>query len=97
MTSAPVAVARRRYVDNSGYAAAVRRLVRAYGQRVADGTLEDLAELLQLHADVDRAAQSAVDRLREAGYTWEELGAVTGHTKQAAIKKWLRRPVQAPR
>lgn len=79
---------RARPVDTPDFLLMVARLVWAGGNRVADGNVEDLAALGHLRDAVDVAMQTAVDGLRATGVTWDEIGAATGTTRQAAIKKW---------
>jgi hypothetical protein len=75
-------------VDTSAYLLMVARIVAAAGQRVSDGDPEDLAALISLRAALDDAIIDAVRGLRDAGTTWEDIGAATGTTRQAAIMKW---------
>jgi hypothetical protein len=65
-------------------------MVAAAGRRVSEADAEDLAELISIRNDLDRAIQAAVDGLREDGYTWESIGQATGTTRQAALMKWAR-------
>ena len=67
---------RRRVVENDQYAAFVRRVIAAYRRRVAAG-------------DVDAISQ-AVTGLRAAGYTWADIAARLGVTRQAAQQRWGR-------
>ena len=80
-----------RYKDNREYAGFVRRSVRAYGRRVADGDVEALAEMLQLARELDAAIDNAVDGLRAHGYSWSEIGERAGITKQTAHERWAKR------
>jgi hypothetical protein len=74
-------------------------MVAAAGRRVSEADAEDLAELISIRNDLDRAIQAAVDGLREDGYTWESIGQATGTTRQAALMKWARakRPIPLER
>ena len=83
-TSAPV----RPLVENREFAAFVRRIIRAVGRRVAAGDVEALPELLLLADEVEQATQSAVAGLRVAGYSWAEIAARTGTSRQAAQQRW---------
>jgi hypothetical protein len=80
----------KRYTRTGDYLHMLRRIVAAAGKRVGDADAEDLAELISIRNDLDRAIQRAVDGLREDGYTWESIGQATGTTRQAALMKWGR-------
>jgi hypothetical protein len=78
----------RRVVENDEYAAFLRRAVRAHGRRVAAGDVEALAALLDLAAEIDTAACSAVAGLRATGYSWAEIAARLQISRQAAQQRW---------
>jgi predicted outer membrane protein len=76
-----------RTVENDEYAAFARRVLKAYARRVADGDVEALALMLGLAAEIDTAISQAVKGLREFGYSWAEIGARLGITRQAAQQR----------
>jgi len=83
--------AKRRFrpvVENDEYAAFVRRVIRAQGRRIATGDVEGLADLLALEAQLVSAVSTAVTGLRASGYSWAEIAARTGTTRQAAHERW---------
>lgn len=74
-------------------AAGIRRLVRAYGRRVAEeGDEPELAQLVALRAELDEAIQAAVDGMRGRGrdISWTWIGRALGITRQAAYQRWGR-------
>jgi hypothetical protein len=75
-------------VGNDAYAAFTRRIVRAYARRIADGDVEALADLTSLASEVDAAMRDAITGLRDFGYSWAEIGARLGVTRQAAQQRW---------
>ena len=75
-------------VENSAYAAFSRRVIAAAGRRVAAGDVEALPELVALAAAVDEAIGQAVAGLRGVGYSWTEIAARLGVTRQAAHQRW---------
>jgi hypothetical protein len=79
---------RREPVENSAYTAFCARIIRAAGRRIADGDVEALPDLAQLADDLDQALTVAVRRLREYGYSWAEIAARAGTTRQAAQQRW---------
>ncbi|SRR6266851_6991301 len=76
--------------ENSEYAAFARRILRAYSRRVAVGDVESLAQMISLSDDIDNAIRQAINGLRAAGYSWAEIGARLGITRQAAQQHWGR-------
>jgi hypothetical protein len=78
----------RRLVENDEYAAFVRRVLRAYSRRVGDGDVEALGLLVGLAEEIDAAMAEAVKGLRAHGYSWAEIGARLGTSRQAAQQRW---------
>jgi ribosomal protein S20 len=81
----------RRRVENDEYTRFVRRVVRAYARRVAGGDIDALADMTGLATELDEAIGQAVIGLREAGYSWAEIAARIGVSRQAAQQRWGRR------
>lgn len=79
---------RRNVVENDAYAAFARRVIRAHGRRVADGDVEALRDLIALSTVIDQAICEAVTGLRAFGYSWAEIGARLGISRQAAQQRW---------
>ena len=79
---------RRDVVENDEYAAFARRIVRAYARRVATGDIEALADMTTLAADIEAAIRVAVIGLRNFGYSWADIAARLGITRQAAQQRW---------
>lgn len=81
---------RRDDVENPDYAAFARRIIRAHGRRVAGGDVEGLADLVTLREELDAATQTAVDGLREVGFSWGEIASRLGTSRQAVQQRWGR-------
>ena len=81
---------RRRPVENDEYAAFVRRVIRGHARRVAAGDVDALADMTGLSAELDQAITQAVTGLRNIGYSWAEIAARLGVTRQAAQQRWGR-------
>ena len=79
-------------VENDDYAAFARRILRAYGRRVATGDIEALTLMTTLAHEIDAAIGSAVTGLRDYGYSWAEIGSRLGVTRQAAQQRWGAQP-----
>jgi hypothetical protein len=56
----------------------------------ASSRLSALATARDLAAAIDRVTRAAVDRARERGHTWQEIGEVLGTTRQAAFQRFGR-------
>lgn len=80
-------------VETPDYAAMLRRMVRAYGRRVADESPEDLAEMLSVRDELERAIGAAVAGQRDAGFSWAEIARGLGVKRQTA---WERYSENAP-
>jgi hypothetical protein len=75
-------------VENDDFGAFARRIVRAYGRCVAAGDPDALAALVALGAEIDAATAAGVAGLRAAGYSWADIAARLGVTRQAAQQRW---------
>lgn len=78
----------RRVTETDDYGRFVRRIVAAHGRRIAAGDIENLSALADLAADVDTALVEAVAGLRAGGWSWAEIGARLGMSRQAAQQRW---------
>jgi hypothetical protein len=79
--------------ENPEYAAFARRVLRvlrAYSRRVATGDIESLARMIGLADDINDVIAQAVHGLRDAGFSWAEIGSRLGITRQAAQQRWGR-------
>jgi FtsK/SpoIIIE family len=79
---------RTRPVENDEYAAFARRVLRAYGRRIASGDIDAITELSELAEEVESALGRSVLGLRLLGYSWTEIGHRLGVTRQAAHQRW---------
>ena len=87
-TTIPRPHRRRDVVENDEYAAFCRRIIRAHARRIATGDIEALADLVHLSAELDTAIGHAVTGLRAHGYSWTEIAARLGVTRQAAHQRF---------
>lgn len=78
----------RRRTETDDYVLFARRILNGLGRRVASGDVENVAALAELSRDVDRVLADAVAGLRAAGYSWAEIAARLGVTRQAAQQRW---------
>lgn len=83
----------RRAVENTEYAGFVRRALAAYGRRVGVGDLEDLRDLVALRDELERMIARTVRAVHSGddnnpGYSWTEIAAVLGVSRQAARQRY---------
>ncbi len=86
-----VTIRRRESVETHGkrgYAAMMRRMVRAYGRRVAECDPIDLADMVQVQKEMDAAIRAAVQGMREREYSWSEIADGLGITRQTAWERF---------
>lgn len=68
-------------------------MIRAHRRRVATGNAEDLADLVQLRAELDAAITEGARALHAGtedhpGLSWTEIAAVLGVSRQAARQRF---------
>lgn len=80
----------RRVTENDDFAAFSRRIVAAHGRRIARGDVEGLRDLAALSRAADEALTMAVRSLKKDGYSWAEIAARLGVTRQAAQQRFGR-------
>jgi hypothetical protein len=79
---------RRRITENDEFAAFARRVLRAFERRVANGDIDALADMTSMAGEFDDAIRQAVAGLRANGYSWGDIAARLGVTRQAAQQRW---------
>jgi hypothetical protein len=62
----------------------------SYARRVAAGDADALADMTRLATELDEAISQAVTGLGATGYSWAEIAARLGVTRQAAQQHWGR-------
>jgi len=82
--------------DHAEFIAFSRRIMRAMSKRLGDADPEDLAEMLELQRTLDAAIGAAVRGQRAAGFSWAQIAAPLGITRQAAQKRWGKLAEQLP-
>ena len=83
---------RPRVVENDEYAAFARRVIAAYSRRVAGGDIEAITAMTALADDLDDAIRQAITGLRASGYSWADIAARLGASRQAAQQRWGHQP-----
>jgi hypothetical protein len=91
---------RGRVTENDEYAAFARRVLRAWARRVAAGDIDAITDMAAAVGELEDAIRQGVAGLRRTGYSWAEIAARLGVTRQAAQQRWSGRrhlPVAAAR
>jgi DNA-directed RNA polymerase specialized sigma24 family protein len=84
---------RRRVVENDQYAAFLGRVIDAYSRRFASGDIEAITAMAN---HLEDATRQAITGLRAFGYSWAEIAARLGITRQGAQQRWGTDPAPAP-
>jgi uncharacterized protein (DUF3084 family) len=79
---------RPRVTENDEYAAFAHRVLRAWARRVGAGDIDAIADMATARHQLDDAINEAVTGLRGKGYSWAEIAARLGVTRQAAQQRW---------
>ncbi len=74
--------------ESDKYGAFVRRIMRAYGRRVADLDIEGLKGLVELRTELDAEIVKSAQLLQSQSYSWAQIGRVLGISKQAAQQRF---------
>jgi hypothetical protein len=82
---------RRQVTENDEYAAFLRRVLRAYGRRIAAGDIDALVDMAAMADELESAMRLAVAGLRRVGYSWGEIAVRLGITRQGAQQRWGQR------
>jgi hypothetical protein len=82
----------RRIVENDDYAVFVRRVITAYGRRIASGDIEGLATLAELGHELGDVLEHAILGLRDSGFSWADIATRLGVSRQAAHQRWADQP-----
>ena len=80
---------RRRITENGEYAAFLRRVIRAYSRRVAQGDIDAITDMAAISTELDDAIRQAITALRDQhGYSWTDIATRLGITRQGAQQRW---------
>ena len=82
----------RPYRETAEVAGAVKRLIRTLGKRIAEEDAPDLVLLQAVKAELDAAFRTAIEGIRQSGFSDRDIGEALGKKRQAIQKKWPREP-----
>lgn len=78
-----------RVVETTEFSAFARRIIRAYGRRIGQaGDIDSLPELVALSTEIDAVIVQSVAGLRDEGYSWGDISARLGTSRQAAQQRF---------
>jgi cobalamin biosynthesis Mg chelatase CobN len=77
-------------IETPEYRSMLTRMLRAYGRRVADADDVDLAQMIELRAELEAAIETAVHGQRANGASWADIGRGLGTTRQSAQQRYSR-------
>ena len=82
---------RSRPVEVSDFGQMLARMIRAYGKRVGDADVEDLADMFAMRNQLDDVIRDAVTQMRSKhDFSWARIGEAAGTTRQAAQQRYGR-------
>lgn len=84
----------RRYRDAEEVGGMIRRTARALTRRAAVGQLDAVEQLHLLRDVLDAELGNAARAANAHGYSWADIGAVTGTTRQNARQRWATVPAE---
>jgi len=75
-------------VETSEWLGMLSRMIRAAGKRVADADEHELARLVGMRDELERAIRVAVAGQRQIGRSWDHVGRALGISRQGAFKRY---------
>jgi hypothetical protein len=89
--TAPKRRRRSKPVEAREFGQMLSRMIRAYGRRVQDADIEDLADMLAMRDQLDDVIRSTVTEMRaKHEFSWARIGEAMGTTRQAAQQRYGR-------
>jgi len=78
---------RMKRIETSEWLGMLSRMIRAAGKRVADADEHELARLVGMRDELERAIKVAIDGQRRIGRSWDHVGRALGISRQGAFKR----------
>lgn len=79
-----------RVTETGEFGRAAIRMIRTMARRVGASDLAEFGAMWEVRAEAERAAADAIDGLRASGFSWGEIAAEVGVSKQA-VHQWRKR------
>ncbi|WP_251439121.1 hypothetical protein [Microbacterium sp. USTB-Y] len=78
----------RREVETLDYVAFAKRIIRAAGERCANGDDFELGELVSVRDDLEEAITHAARGMHDNGHSWQYIADGLGITRQSAHARY---------
>jgi hypothetical protein len=85
-----------RKTETGEFGRAAIRMIRQMAKRVGASDIAEFGLMWEIMAEAERAVMKTIGELRACGYTWDEIGAEAGASKQS-LSQWYKRRSPAPR
>jgi hypothetical protein len=85
-----------RVTETGEFGRAAVRMIRAMARRVGASDIAEFGAVFEVMTEAEHAVTAAIDDLRAAGFSWAEIGAEVGWSKQR-IAQWRQRRGEFPR
>jgi hypothetical protein len=82
-----------RVTETSEFGAAAIRMIQQMARRVGASDLAQFGAMWEVRLEADRAATSAIDGLRAAGFTWQQIADEIGWAR-SRLYEWRNRAVR---
>lgn len=76
--------------ENGEYASSIGRMLRSYRRRISEGDTTDLADFAALIKLAEHELGEAAIALQSRGFSWADVGAALGISRQAAQQRFGR-------
>jgi hypothetical protein len=81
-----------RRTETGEFGAMVVRMIAAMAHRVGASDIDEFGALWEVRIEANRAAAAAIDELRAKGFSWAQIAAEAGVSRQALCQWRKRRP-----
>ncbi len=76
--------------ENGDFGRAAIRMIRAMARRVGAADIAEFGAMWEVMTEAERAVTDTIDGLQKSGYSWSQIGAEIGWSKQR-LSQWRQR------
>ncbi len=80
-----------RHAETGEFGRAAIRMIRAMAKRVGASDIAEFGAMWEVMTEAEAAVTAAIDDLRAAGFSWAEIGAKVGWSRQRLTQRRQRR------
>jgi predicted nucleic acid-binding Zn ribbon protein len=84
-----------RVVETGDFGRGAIRMIRAMARRVGANDIAEFGLMWQIMGEAEAAAYEAIGKLRAAGFSWPDIAAEVGVSRQAVAQWYARRTPEA--